>query len=68
MIDEIYCHSNLILVWKQIQEKQSDAGIEEQSIKGFAKNAGRIEANLEIPEKIQSVRRIEIPKASGKTR
>jgi len=73
LIDKVYRPSTLQAAWEQVKANQGAAGIDRQSIEGFAANAER---NLnELAQELeqgryqpQAVRRVEIPKAGGKTR
>ena len=73
LIDKVYRPSTLQASWEQVQRNRGAAGIDGQSIDAFAANAQRylnelatdLEAGQYHP---QAVRRVEIPKAGGKTR
>jgi RNA-directed DNA polymerase len=73
LIDKVYRLSTLQAAWEQVKVNRGAAGIDGQSIEGFAANAERylselakdLEEGRYIP---QAVRRVEIPKAGGKTR
>lgn len=73
LIDKVYRPSTLQASWEQVQRNRGAAGIDGQSIDAFAVNAQRnlnelakaLEAGQYHP---QAVRRVEIPKAGGKTR
>lgn len=73
LIDKVYRPSTLQSAWEQVQSNQGAAGIDGQSIEGFAANAERylneLAKDLEAGQyQPQAVRRVEIPKAGGKTR
>jgi RNA-directed DNA polymerase len=73
LIDKVYRPSTLQAAWEQVKSNRGAAGIDRQSIEGFAAHAQRyldelvkdLEAGRYQP---QAVRRVEIPKAGGKTR
>jgi len=73
LIDKVYRPATLQTAWEQVQSNRGAAGIDGQSIEMFAANAERhlnelakeIEAGQYQP---LAVRRVEIPKAGGKTR
>lgn len=73
LIDKVYRASTLEAAWEQVRSNKGAAGIDGQSIAAFAANAERylnelakeLEAGNYHP---QAVRRVEIPKAGGKTR
>jgi len=73
LIDKVYRHSTLQAAWQQVKANKGAAGIDRQSIEGFAANelaylselAKDLEQGNYHP---QAVRRVEIPKAGGKTR
>ncbi len=73
LIDKAYRPSTLQTAWERVKSNRGAAGIDGQSIEAFAANAGRYldELAKDLEEgKYQScaVRRVEIPKAGGKTR
>ena len=73
LIDKVYRPSTLQAAWEQVKANRGAAGIDRQSIEGFAANAERylneLARDLEKGEyQAQAVRRVEIPKAGGKTR
>jgi RNA-directed DNA polymerase len=73
LIDKVYRPSTLQAAWQQVKANKGAAGIDRQSIKGFAANEqvhlGELARDLEQGSyKSQAVRRVEIPKAGGKTR
>jgi RNA-directed DNA polymerase len=73
LIDKVYRQSTLEAAWEQVRANRGAAGIDRQSIEGFAANAERYlnELAKELQEnryQAQAVRRVEIPKAGGKTR
>jgi RNA-directed DNA polymerase len=73
LIDKVYRPATLQAAWEQVQANRGAAGIDGQSIEAFAANAGRYldELAKDIEEgkyQPQAVRRMEIPKAGGKTR
>ncbi len=73
LIDKVYRHSTLQAAWEQVKANKGAAGIDRQSIEAFASNelaylnelAKDLEQGTYRP---QAVRRVEIPKAGGKTR
>jgi len=73
LIDKVYRPSTLQLAWEQVKANKGAAGIDKQSIENFAANeqvylnelAQDLEQGTYRP---QAVRRVEIPKAGGKTR
>jgi RNA-directed DNA polymerase len=73
LIDKVYRPSTLQASWEQVKSNKGAAGIDGQSIDAFAANAERylnelakeLEAGNYHPE---AVRRVDIPKAGGKTR
>lgn len=73
LIDKVYRPSTLQAAWEQVKANRGAAGIDRQSIEGFAANAERylneLAKDLEQGNyHPQAVRRVEIPKAGGKTR
>ena len=73
LIDKVYRQSTLEAAWEQVKANRGAAGIDRQSIEGFAANAERYlnELAKDIQEnryQAQAVRRVEIPKAGGKSR
>jgi len=73
LIDKVYRPSTLQTAWEHVKANRGAAGIDRQSIEGFAANAGRYLSELakDLEQgnyQPQAVRRVEIPKASGKTR
>lgn len=73
LIDKVYRQSTLQAAWEQVRANRGAAGIDRQSIEGFAANSERYlnELAKELQEgryQAQAVRRVEIPKAGGKTR
>jgi RNA-directed DNA polymerase len=73
LIDKVYCPSTLQAAWQQVKANKGAAGIDRQSIGGFAANAqvylGELARDLKQGNyKAQAVRRVDIPKAGGKTR
>lgn len=73
LIDKVYRPGTLQAAWEQVKANRGAAGIDRQSIEGFAANTGRYlnELAKELEEgryRPQAVRRVEIPKAGGKTR
>ena len=73
LIDKVYRPSTLQLAWEQVKANKGAAGIDKQSIEGFAANEqvylNELAENLEQGTyRPQAVRRVEIPKAGGKTR
>jgi RNA-directed DNA polymerase len=73
LIDKVYRPSTLQAAWQQVKANKGAAGIDRQSIEGFAAHelvylselAKDLEQGTYRP---QAVRRVEIPKAGGKTR
>jgi len=73
LIDKVYRPGNLLAAWEQVKENKGAAGIDKQSIKGFAANAWKFLSELGKDLKQgtyqpEAVKRVEIPKAGGKTR
>jgi RNA-directed DNA polymerase len=73
LIDKVYRPSTLQAAWEQVKANRGAAGIDGQSIDAFAAHAGRYldELAKDLEEgkyQAQAVRRVEIPKAGGKTR
>jgi RNA-directed DNA polymerase len=73
LIDKVYRQSTLKSAWEQVQANRGAAGIDRQSIEAYAANAERNLSELaqELEQgryRPQAVRRVEIPKAGGKTR
>jgi RNA-directed DNA polymerase len=73
LIDKVYRPSTLQAAWQQVKANKGAAGIDRQSVERFAANeqvylselAKDLEQGTYRP---QAVRRVEIPKAGGKTR
>jgi RNA-directed DNA polymerase len=73
LIDKVYRPSTLQAAWQQVKANKGAAGIDRQSVERFAANeqvylselAKALEQGKYQP---QAVRRVEIPKAGGKTR
>jgi RNA-directed DNA polymerase len=73
LIDKVYRPVTLRAAWEQVKANRGAAGIDKQSIEAFASNAGQYLNELATvlgqgtycP---QAVKRVEIPKAGGKTR
>jgi RNA-directed DNA polymerase len=73
LIDKVYRPSTLQAAWQQVKANKGAAGIDRQSVGRFAANeqvylselAKALEQGKYQP---QAVRRVEIPKAGGKTR
>jgi RNA-directed DNA polymerase len=73
LIDKVYRPSTLQAAWQQVKVNKGAAGIDRQSVERFAANeqvylselAKDLEQGTYQP---QAVRRVEIPKAGGKTR
>ena len=73
LIDKVYRLSTLEAAWQQVKANKGAAGIDRQSIEGFAANEleylSELARDLEQGKyRPQAVRRVEIPKAGGKTR
>jgi RNA-directed DNA polymerase len=73
LIDKVYRPSTLQAAWEQVKANRGAAGIDKQSIEGFAAHSERYlnELAKDLEEgryQAQAVRRVEIPKAGGKTR
>jgi len=73
LIDKVYRPSTLQAAWQQVKANKGAAGIDRQSIEGFAANElvylSELGKDLEQGKyRPQAVRRVEIPKAGGKTR
>lgn len=73
LIDKVYRPQTLEAAWQQVKANKGAAGIDGQSIERFAANAERYLSELAQDLKAgryqaAPVRRVEIPKAGGKTR
>ncbi len=73
LIDKVYRPSTLRAAWEQVQANHGAAGIDKQSIEAFAANAEQYLNELAMVLEQgrynpQAVKRVEIPKAGGKTR
>ncbi|WP_413898785.1 group II intron reverse transcriptase/maturase [Rhodoferax sp.] len=73
LIDKVYRPSTLQAAWQQVQANKGAAGIDGQSVERFAANEqvylSELAKDLEQGRyRPQAVRRVEIPKAGGKTR
>jgi RNA-directed DNA polymerase len=73
LIDKVYRPSTLQAAWQQVKANKGAAGIDRQSVQRFAANEqaylSELAQQLEQGEyQAQAVRRVEIPKAGGKTR
>lgn len=73
LIDKVYRPQTLAAAWQQVKANQGAAGIDGQSIERFAADAERYLGELaqDLKEgryQAAPVRRVEIPKAGGKTR
>ena len=73
LIDKVYRPHTLAAAWQQVKANQGAAGIDGQSIERFAADAERYLGELaeDLKEgryRAAPVRRVEIPKAGGKTR
>jgi RNA-directed DNA polymerase len=73
LIDKVYRPQTLAAAWEQVKANQGAAGIDGQSIERFAAQAERYLGELaeDLKEgryRAAPVRRVEIPKAGGKTR
>jgi RNA-directed DNA polymerase len=73
LIDKVYRPSTLRAAWEQVKANRGAAGIDRQSIEGFAAHAERYlnELAKDLQEgryRPQAVRRVEIPKAGGNIR
>lgn len=73
LIDKVYRPSTLQAAWQQVKANKGAAGIDRQSIEGFAAHElvylSELAKDLEQGKyRPQAVRRVDIPKAGGKTR
>ncbi len=73
LIDKVYRQSTLQAAWEPVKANRGAAGTDRQSIEGFAANAEKYlnELAKDLQEdryQAQAVRRVDIPKAGGKTR
>ncbi|MDP2832381.1 MAG: group II intron reverse transcriptase/maturase, partial [Pseudomonadota bacterium] len=73
LIDKVYRPQTLAAAWQQVKANKGAAGIDGQSIERFAADAERYLSELaeDLKEgryRAAPVRRVEIPKAGGKTR
>ena len=73
LIDKVYRLSTLQAAWQQVKANKGAAGIDRQSIERFAANEqvylSELAKDLEQGKyQPQAVRRVDIPKAGGKTR
>ena len=73
LIDKVYRPSTLQAAWQQVKANKGAAGIDRQSVERFAANEqvylSELAKDLEQGKyQPQAVRRVEIPKAGGKTR
>ena len=73
LIDKVYRASTLEAAWRQVKANRGAAGIDRQSVEGFAAHEARYlsELALELQQgtyRCDAVRRVEIPKAGGQTR
>ena len=73
LIDKVYRPSTLQAAWRQVRANKGAAGIDGQSVERFAANEqeylSELAKDLEQGKyQPQAVRRVEIPKAGGKTR
>ena len=73
LIDKVYRPGTLRGAWEQVKANCGAAGIDKQSIEAFAANAGQYLNELATllehgTYRPQAVKRVEIPKAGGKTR
>lgn len=73
LIDKVYRLSTLQAAWEQVKANRGAAGVDRQSIEGFAANAERYLSELardleQGKYQPEAVRRVDIPKAGGKTR
>src|SRR3990167_4540272 len=73
LIDKVYRLSTLQAAWQQVKANRGAAGIDRQSIEAFAANEqvylSELAKDLEQGKyQAQAVRRVDIPKAGGKTR
>jgi RNA-directed DNA polymerase len=73
LIDKVYRMSTLQAAWQQVKANKGAAGIDRQSIERFAANEQEYLSELakdlgQGTYQPQAVRRVEIPKAGGKTR
>ena len=73
LIDKVYRPSTLSAAWQQVKANKGAAGIDRQSVQAFAAKEGKYLSELgkdleQGTYRPQAVRRVEIPKAGGKTR
>jgi len=73
LIDKVYRPSTLQAAWQQVKANKGAAGIDRQSVERFAANEqvylSELAKDLEQGKyQPQAVRRVDIPKAGGKTR
>lgn len=73
LIDKVWRPHTLRAAWRQVQSNRGAAGVDRVSIERFAAHEARYLAELEQALKTgryrpRAVRRVEIPKADGKTR
>ena len=73
LIDKVYRPSTLQAAWAQVRSNKGAAGIDRQSVEKFAANEqvylNELAKDLEQGTyQAQAVKRVEIPKAGGKTR
>jgi RNA-directed DNA polymerase len=73
LIDKVYRASTLEAAWQQVRSNRGAAGIDRQSIEGFAAAQQHYLSELadaleQGTYRAQDVRRVDIPKAGGKTR
>ena len=73
LIDKVYRMSTLQGAWEQVKANRGAAGVDRQSIEGFAAHEQRYLSELardleQGTYRAQAVRRVDIPKAGGNTR
>lgn len=73
LIDKVYRDTTLAVGWQKVRANRGAAGVDGQSVAGFAAHAERYLGELEEQWKSgqyepQPVRRVEIPKGPGKVR
>lgn len=73
LIDKVYRPSTLNAAWQQVKANKGAAGVDRQSVEKFAANEQEYLSELanqleQGKYQAQAVRRVDIPKAGGKTR